>query len=218
MPFEDGIMPWTPRVRERPAVRERLLAVARQLFARYGYEHVSTAAIARLAGTSESQLFRHFVSKADLLLAIFEETWRALNERLQGVLQETADVRTSAVRLLAVFIEFFTTNPDVAFLMLFEGRRVRGDSRVALSRGFLEFTERVRRLVERGQQEGVLPGSLNPAALAVALVGAAEGMVRDWVMAQRFQQAPPYSLEDVQATFVALMNGLAAVARSAEEG
>lgn len=209
-------MPSTPRVRERPAVRERLLTVARQLFARYGYEHVSTAAIARMAGTSESQLFRHFASKADLLLAIFEEAWSTLNERFQAVLQETTDVRRAAVRILALFIEFFGTNPEVAFLMLFEGRRIRGNSGVALSRGFVEFTALVQRLAERGQQEGVFPRHLNPAALAVALVGAAEGMVRDWLIAQRSQQVPPYSLEDVQATFITLMNGLVTVSRLAE--
>ena len=39
--------------------RSRLLAAGKTLFARHGYEQASTAAIAREAGTSESQLVRY---------------------------------------------------------------------------------------------------------------------------------------------------------------
>src|SRR5262249_320630 len=56
--------------------RSRLLAAGKELFARHGYEQASTAAIARLAGTSESQLVRYFDGKAGLLQAIFNESWR----------------------------------------------------------------------------------------------------------------------------------------------
>jgi AcrR family transcriptional regulator len=206
-----------PRVRSRPPVRERVLTVAKRLFARYGYEHVSTAAIARTAGTSESQLFRHFASKADLLLAVFEEAWRTLNARFQEVLRDAPDVRVAATRILALFIEFFGTDPEAAVLMLLEGRRIRGDQTgVALSRGFREFTALVQRLIEQGQTQGLLPRHLNASTLASALIGAAEGMIRDWVVAQKLREEPPYPLPDVQTAFVALMSGLAAVARSSE--
>ncbi|MGZ4834111.1 MAG: TetR/AcrR family transcriptional regulator, partial [Terriglobales bacterium] len=47
--------------------RERILHAAKQLFSSRGYENTSTVAIARLAGTSESQLMKHFGSKEGLL-------------------------------------------------------------------------------------------------------------------------------------------------------
>src|SRR6185503_20540959 len=40
--------------RSVPPVRDRLLAAGKDLFAAEGYENATTAAIARLAGTSES--------------------------------------------------------------------------------------------------------------------------------------------------------------------
>src|ERR1700751_2916135 len=49
--------------------RERILVAAKRLFARNGYENTSTVAIAREAGTSESQLVKHFGSKQGLLVA-----------------------------------------------------------------------------------------------------------------------------------------------------
>jgi len=68
--------------------RERLLNAGRKLFAENGYESTSTASIARLAGTSESQLIKHFGGKAGLLDAIFVGGWTALSAWLKENLPE----------------------------------------------------------------------------------------------------------------------------------
>ncbi|TLZ28289.1 MAG: helix-turn-helix transcriptional regulator, partial [Gammaproteobacteria bacterium] len=68
-----------PEPAEAASSRERLLSTAKRLMAEAGYERVSTAAIAREAGTSESQLVRNFGSKAGLLETIFDESWAPLN-------------------------------------------------------------------------------------------------------------------------------------------
>ena len=51
---------------------DRILMAARRLFALNGYENTSTVAIAREAGTSESQLMKHFGSKRGLLAVILD--------------------------------------------------------------------------------------------------------------------------------------------------
>ena len=63
---------------------DRILRSAKRLFARNGYENTSTVAIAREAGTSESQLMKHFGSKQGLLLAIFDRGWDTIIERVQA--------------------------------------------------------------------------------------------------------------------------------------
>src|SRR5258708_3650922 len=60
---------------------ERILRVSKSLFANRGYEHTSTSAIARLAGTSESQLMKHFGNKSGLLEAIFTDGWNQITEQ-----------------------------------------------------------------------------------------------------------------------------------------
>ena len=60
-------------------VHERLLEAAKILFSVHGYENTSTAAIARQANTSESQLIKHFGSKEGLLEAIFDHGWQNLD-------------------------------------------------------------------------------------------------------------------------------------------
>ncbi len=48
--------------------RERLLAAAMELFAEHGYDGTSAAGIAARAGVTEMTFFRHFPSKASLLV------------------------------------------------------------------------------------------------------------------------------------------------------
>ena len=53
-----------------PQRREQLIEVATKLFAKYGYEATTTAAIAEAAGVTEPILYRHFKSKQELFVAI----------------------------------------------------------------------------------------------------------------------------------------------------
>src|SRR5205807_1220369 len=72
--------PQTLEVKTQISSHDRILDAAKRLFAQKGYENSSTAAIARLAGTSESQLIKHFSGKEGLLEAIYENGWRKLTE------------------------------------------------------------------------------------------------------------------------------------------
>src|SRR5437763_1622700 len=63
--------------------RTLLLRSELTLFAQNGYESTSTSPIARMAGTSESQLIKHFGGKAGLLDAIFVDGWNSLTAHMQ---------------------------------------------------------------------------------------------------------------------------------------
>src|SRR5881394_2886144 len=116
--------------------RERLLEAGKSLFAKLGFEQTSTAAIAREAGTSESQLVRYYRSKAGLLEAIFNESWRDLNHRIQQVVVAATDAREALAGVLERVTEAFGKDAALAYLMLFEGRRIRGGtSEILLSKG-----------------------------------------------------------------------------------
>src|ERR1700755_3047986 len=65
---------------------DRILQAGRALFAEDGYENTTTSAIARKAGTSESQLIKHFGSKEGLLEAIYDAAWGRLAQGAQGAL------------------------------------------------------------------------------------------------------------------------------------
>lgn len=190
----------------------RLLSAGKMLFARNGYEQTSTAAIARESGSSESQLIRYFGGKAGLLEAIFNESWAPLNALVQQHIAEAKHGRDAIIRILSLLIRAFSQDIDVAFLFLFEGRRMRGGSHeVLLSKGFVQFLETVALLIQRGREDGSFRTDIEPRVMLAAMLGCAEGMVRERVLVERNHQ--PYQLDDesIRKAFSAMVDGLAPV-------
>jgi TetR/AcrR family fatty acid metabolism transcriptional regulator len=191
--------------------RMRLLNAGRMLFARNGYEQTSTAAIARESGSSESQLIRYFGGKAGLLEAIFNESWSGLNQMVQQHIDESEHGREAIIRILSLLTQAFSRDHDIAFLFLFEGRRIRGGAQgVVLSNGYVQFVQVVDTLIERGRHDGSFRTDIDPKVLASAMLGCAEGMIRDRVIAERNSETHPYDDAAIVRTFTAMVNGLAA--------
>lgn len=189
--------------------RERLLEAGKSLFSKLGFEQTSTAAIAREAGTSESQLVRYYRSKVGLLEAIFNENWSELNRQIQQVVMAATDAREALAGVLECVTEAFGKDPALAYLLLFEGRRIRGaSSEVILSKGFMEFDHLLHVLIHRGKRDGTFRTDLNDDALASALLGATEAMIRDRLLAQRAGRPVPYNDLEIRAIFMALMGGV----------
>src|SRR5258708_33738168 len=195
--------------------RMRLLEAGKILFARLGYEQTSTATIAQEAGTSESQLVRYFKGKAGLLEAIFNSGWTYLNGEIQRVVVAAPDAREALASVLHCVSEAFGKDPDLAYLLLFEGRRIRGaGSEILLSKGFLDFENLIRVLIHRGKRDGTFRPVASDDAIASALLGATEAMIRDRLMAQRSGKASPYSDEEIGSGFLAMIGGLGQGTRS----
>src|SRR5688500_15952317 len=100
-----------PSVTRTTSSRDRLLHAAKRLFARHGYEQTATSAIARAAGTSESQLMRYFGGKVGLLEALFTDAWADLNERLRKVAALPAPTRQVLLDVLQTVTAAFAKDP-----------------------------------------------------------------------------------------------------------
>ena len=199
--------------RSRPAEgagsRQRLLEAAKHLMAEAGYERVSTATIARRAGSSESQLVRYFGSKAGLLETIFNDSWAPLNTLLPSLVAAAPTGAEAMITVLSSVISAFERDPDLAKLLLFEGRRVRGEhAEVLITQGFRDFAALVLRLIQRGQKDGSFSRALKPQAITSALLGAAEGMLRDRLVAAQQRHTSPFPGTQIRAVFNALIRGL----------
>jgi AcrR family transcriptional regulator len=180
------------------------------LFAKHGYEQTSTSAIAREAGSSESQLIRYFGGKAGLLEAIFNESWTGLNSIVEEYIADAKHGRDAILRLLTLMIRAFNRDHDIGFLFLFEGRRMRGNiPEVHLSKGFAQFMTVVNAQIERGREDGSIRKDIDARVLCSAMLGSAEGMVRDRIMSERSGETThPFTDQNVLAAFEAVVNGL----------
>jgi len=183
-----------------PAVssRDRILFSAKHLFARNGYENTSTVAIAREAGTSESQLMKHFGSKQGLLAAIFDRGWARIIERVQLANRSTSPTERLLTMLEAMIVEV-DSDQELKELVALEARRVRKDNRdVLMSRGYQQFTEMLHSSLSEMRNQGQLRGDLNLDALRSAIMGMTEALLRDQVVAKRSECHADYTSADIR--------------------
>lgn len=190
--------------------RDRLLAAAKHLFAHNGYENTSTVTIAREAGTSESQLMKHFGNKQGLLVAILERGWETIAQRVRAT-QRGGPPADQLVRVLEALVIELENDADLKEIMMLESRRVRKDNRdVLMTRGLYQFSETVQGILSemRGQRE--LRSDVNVDAVRAAVIGMAEAMVREQVVARRTGLKTSYRFDDIRKvleTMVFALNG-----------
>lgn len=182
-------------------VEVRLLTAAKKLFATQGFENTTTSAVAREAGTSESQLIKYFGSKEGLLLKVFEEGW----DRLAFV-YTAASVSESPLEALRVvfelLIKMLTEDRELRDLMLFEGRRIRGKTNnVVVTAGYRRLYEEVTKLLADLLKDGALNQKLRPVAIASAFIGMLESMLRDQAMSERTTGESSPKPEEIRAMF-----------------
>jgi AcrR family transcriptional regulator len=196
--------------------RTRLLLSARKLFAENGYESTSTASIARMAGTSESQLIKHFGGKASLLDAIFVDGWNSLTTWLHQQLPASMSP-TERLRLIPrLMFEALQRDPELRQLLLLEGRRIRKEGRLAtLTDGFLGFVKLVDSTLAEMKNSGELRSDLNAQAIRSALIGLTEGALRDQLLSERAGTPAEFTPENIGSLVDALVASVTARPASA---
>jgi TetR/AcrR family fatty acid metabolism transcriptional regulator len=188
---------------------DRILMAAKRLFAHNGYENTSTVAIARDAGTSESQLMKHFGSKRGLLGVILDRGWTGIAERVQLLPDSFSPVDRLFHTLEAIIIEL-ENDSDLKNLLLLETRRVRKENRdVFVSQGFQRFAEMVSSILQEMRDRGQVTPDLNLEAVRAAFIGLTEGLLRDQILAQRSEFQASYGLEDIKKVLGMLVSSVA---------
>jgi AcrR family transcriptional regulator len=186
---------------------DRLLHAAKQMFAADGFENTSTAAIARAAGTSESQLIKHFKSKEGLLEAIFHAAWAKMSYVFTAV-DVVQSPREKLRMMMELMLNAFDSDPELKELMLFEGRRLRKEGgRLVLTDGYVQFMRKIDDILESFAKEGNLNLKVSVSAVRSAMIATLEGMLRDQVVARRMNFPTSSSTDEIRKVFSMMLDG-----------
>ncbi|HET6707866.1 TetR/AcrR family transcriptional regulator [Amycolatopsis sp.] len=161
----------TPKVQERlDAQRETIIAAATRQLAEHGYGGCSVAAVAERAGVAVGSVYKHFPTKADLVVHVFRQV---VTREVEAVRAASAEAGEPAERVLAAvdtFAQRALKAPKQAYALLAEPVDALIDAeRLEFRRA---YTEVIAEHVAAGVRDGVLPpqdGKLT----AAAVVGAA---------------------------------------------
>jgi AcrR family transcriptional regulator len=109
-----------PRELVARSQRERLLAAVVRVSAAEGYQSTSVADILEAAGVGRESFYKHFKDKEDCFIAANDALLGALEERVAEAYEEPGSWPERVRRGLAVTLEWFAADPDIARVMMIE--------------------------------------------------------------------------------------------------
>jgi AcrR family transcriptional regulator len=104
-------------------MRSRIAEAAMQVFSDKGYESAAVADLLEAAGVARRTFYRHFSSKEDVLLELYQMVTRALADEMAEVSTENQDRWSGTLRGLDVYLDFHVKNRKLLLTMLTEARR-----------------------------------------------------------------------------------------------
>ena len=160
--------------------RRTILDAAARVFARKGFHTSRVGDIAEEAGVAHGLLYHYFSSKDEVLETIFREHWSTLLERVHEA-EQTGDDPIEQLRgIAAAMFEGWLTEPDVVRVVVREIARTE-----EISEHVGELVRpigAIRRVIERGQAQGVLRDDLDASMAAVIFYGGIDELISGWVL------------------------------------
>lgn len=164
----------------QPSNREHAIATAAQLFLQSGYAHTSMDDVMRESRVSKSNIYYHFKSKEELLLAVVEywaykyET--ALDELISS---QGSSVEQRTMAFLQVLAEGFEARnggggcPFVSLYVQSPGQA--SEVRARIGRFFTELRPALERLFRQGIEAGEFRSGIDAAEVSTLFLTTLEG-------------------------------------------
>jgi AcrR family transcriptional regulator len=169
--------------------REVLIESTRELLWERGYVGTSPKAIQRRSGAGQGSMYHHFDGKRDLALAAIERNAADLVARADadlggpgGVTERVARyMRRERAALRGCPVGRLTMDPEVM---------ADEELRRPVERAFAAVRERLAAVIDEGRQNGELGPSVDPVAVATALIAVLQG---GYVLARAADSADTYT-------------------------
>ncbi len=160
------------RIRRDPeGNRKSILAAATTEFSEKGFGGASVNKIAERANTSKRMLYHYYGNKEALFLAVLEATYADIRKAERELDLELADPKESITRLVTFTWDYYRENPH--FLALLNEENLHRAEHLKRSKRIQSlhspFVEMLRRILEKGEQEGVFRGGVDPVQLYITI-------------------------------------------------
>jgi AcrR family transcriptional regulator len=142
------------RQREKLALRQEILAAARQLFAKEGYESVSMRRIAQKIEYSPTTIYLYFRDKHELIHELCEETFSLLTKKIEKAVSAEGDPVELLKRGLRAYVDFGIQHPNhyqTTFLTRHDGDHEKLMEESAGARAFQFLIQAVTKCVTAGR-------------------------------------------------------------------
>lgn len=186
------------------ATRQKLIDIAREMFARDGFGAVTTTGLCEAAGVTRGALYHHFTNLTELMAAVFAVVELELVTKVERSLAQLGSPRERLLRAGPEFLRIVTQEPVTLRIVFVEAPAALGWTRWrALDRG--RSLALVTALLDAADRNGDLRAEVDPRLTGQLLLGAINeaGM-------HVAETATPNRLARMQAQVELLVRGLLA--------
>ena len=179
-------MPESEKSREltsREQKRSRILRAAIEVFASKGYFGARMTDVAAAAEVADGTLYLYFDGKEHLLMSIFDDVLGRFIERLDEEIATIEDPIQKLSVMVRLHLETLGRDHALAHVLQIETRHSRRFMSL-FTRGKLgEYLNRVRDIIEEGQEVGAFRRDISPGLATNLVFGAVDELVTSWLLA-----------------------------------
>ena len=169
----------------REQKRRRILRAAIDVFADRGYFTARMTDIADAAEVADGTLYLYFEGKEHLLMSIFDDVLGRFIDRLDEEIAQLDDPVEKLSVMLRLHLETMGRDHSLANVLQIETRHSRRFMSL-FTRGKLgEYLNRVRAIIEEGQELGVFRRNISPGLATNLVFGAVDELVTSWLLADQ---------------------------------
>src|SRR5215218_10320476 len=100
--------------------RDRILAAAERIFARHGFFAARVTEIAKEAGVADGTIYLYFKSKDDLLISLFENRMKQVNDTLRTAIAKVKSPRDQLRAFVQAYLQLVHDEPSAAEVLTIE--------------------------------------------------------------------------------------------------
>src|SRR5215470_10941348 len=169
--------------------RERILAAAERIFARHGFFAARVSEIAREAGVADGTIYLYFKSKDDLLISLFENRMKQVNDKLRQAI--AGKPPTEQLRaFIQTYLQLVSDEPTAAEVLTIELRQSSKFMKEYDNPQFADFLRMLGGIIADGQARGELDGAVPSHIAARMIFGILDELALAWVLAKQPVRSP----------------------------
>jgi len=168
--------------------RERILAAAERIFARHGFFAARVSEIAREAGVADGTIYLYFKSKDDLLISLFENRMKQVNDQLRRAIADqppAAQLRA----FIRTYLQLVSDEPTAAEVLTIELRQSSKFMKEYDNPQFADFLRMLGGIIADGQARGELDAAIPSHIAARMIFGIVDELALAWVLAKQPMRA-----------------------------
>ena len=163
----------------KDAKRQDIAAIARELFAEYGYKSVSMDQIAQKSGVAKGTVYLYFKDKEDILAFLFKQVLSAIRQMAEEINAMGLPILEEVHQIVYRFL-MYRQNQKFIYKMVQEAKELKTPS---ACRAIKQIDDEVLAYLERRLRRAVDQGLLRPVnteALAFIIVKVYTALAFEW--------------------------------------